>query len=82
LWFEKVFRRGCKGAAFLHRYADDFVCGFGRAEEAERFYNELEERLRKFGLELAKDKTQVIPSVVIVRERQASSFWVSSFAGV
>jgi hypothetical protein len=70
LWFEKVFRRGCKGAAFLHRYADDFVCGFGRAEEAERFYNELEERLRKFGLELAKDKTQVIPSVVIVRETE------------
>jgi len=61
LWFEKVFRRGCKGAAFLHRYADDFVCGFGRAEEAERFYHELKERLRKFGLELAQDKTRVIP---------------------
>ena len=61
LWFERVFRRGCKGAAFLHRYADDFVCGFGRAEEAQRFYHELEERLRKFGLELAPDKTRVIP---------------------
>ena len=61
LWFERVFRRGCKGGAFLHRYADDFVCGFGRAEEAQRFYDELEERLRKFGLELAKDKTRVMP---------------------
>ena len=61
LWFEKVFQRSCKGGAFLHRYADDFVCGFGRAEEAERFHNELEARLRKFGLELAKDKTRVIP---------------------
>ncbi len=61
LWFEKVFQRSCKGAAFLHRYADDFVCGFGRAEEAERFYHELKERLRKFGLELAKDKTRVMP---------------------
>ena len=61
LWFEKVFQRSCKGAAFLHRYADDFVCGFGRAEEAQRFYNELEERLRKFGLELAQDKTRVMP---------------------
>ena len=61
LWFERVFRRGCKGAAFLHRYADDFVCGFGRAEEAQRFYNELEERLRKFGLELAGAKTRVMP---------------------
>lgn len=61
LWFERIFRRGCKGGAFLHRYADDFVCGFGRAEEAQRFYNELEARLRKFGLELAKDKTRAMP---------------------
>lgn len=53
LWFERVVQRGCKGGAFLHRYADDFVCGFGRAEEVQRSYNELEERLRKFGLELA-----------------------------
>src|SRR5215213_7211470 len=61
LWFERVVQRSCKGGAFLHRYADDFVCGFVRAEAAERFYNELEERLRKFGLELAQDKTQVMP---------------------
>lgn len=61
LWFEKVFQRNCKGAAFLLRYADDFVCGFGKEEDAQRFYRELEERLRKFGLELAAAKTRVIP---------------------
>jgi RNA-directed DNA polymerase len=61
LWFERVFQRSCRGGAFLHRYADDFVCGFGREEEAQSFYVELEERLRKFGLELAADKTRVIP---------------------
>jgi RNA-directed DNA polymerase len=61
LWFERVFQRGCRGAAFLHRYADDFVCGFGREEEAQRFYHELTERLQKFGLELAAEKTRVIP---------------------
>ena len=82
LWFERVFQRSCRGGAFLHRYADDFVCGFGRAEEAERFYNELEERLRKFGLELAKDKHGSSRLVVIARERRASSFWGSSFVGV
>ena len=60
LWFEKVFQRSCKGGAFLHRYADDFVCGFGREEDAQRYYRELEERLRKFGLELAAEKTRVI----------------------
>jgi len=61
LWFEKVFQRSCKGKAFLIRYADDFVCGFGREEDAQRFYSELEERLRKFGLELAAAKTRVLP---------------------
>jgi RNA-directed DNA polymerase len=61
LWFEKVFQRSCKGEAFLIRYADDFVCGFGREEAAQRFYSELEERLRKFGLELAAAKTRVLP---------------------
>ena len=61
LWFEKVFQRSCKGGAFLIRYADDFVCGFGREEDAQRFYGELEERLRKFGLELAAAKTRVMP---------------------
>ena len=61
LWFERVFQRNCRGVAFLHRYADDFVCGFGQEEDAQRFYSELEERLRKFGLELAAEKTRVIP---------------------
>jgi RNA-directed DNA polymerase len=61
LWFEKVFQRSCKGGAFLHRYADDFVCGFVREEDGQRFYSELAERLRKFGLELAAEKTRVIP---------------------
>jgi RNA-directed DNA polymerase len=61
LWFERVFQRSCRGGAFLVRYADDFVCSFGREEEAQRFYGELEERLRKFGLKLAADKTRVIP---------------------
>jgi len=61
LWFERVFQRSCKGEAFLIRYADDFVCGLGREEDAQHFYSELEERLRKFGLELAAAKTRVIP---------------------
>src|ERR1051326_1721583 len=80
LWFERVFQRDCKGAAVLHRYADDFVCGFERAEDAQRFYNEVEERLRT-GTG-ARQNTGSCRSVVIARERRASSFWVSSFAGV
>jgi group II intron reverse transcriptase/maturase len=74
LWFERVFQRSCKGAAILIRYADDFVCGFGREEEAQRFYSELEERLRKFGLELAAEKTRVIPFSRYRREETSFDF--------
>lgn len=61
LWFAKVFQRSSRGAAFLVRYADDFVCGLETEEDARRFYKELEERLGKFGLEVAAAKTRVIP---------------------
>jgi RNA-directed DNA polymerase len=74
LWFERVFQRSCRGGAFLHRYADDFVCGFGGEEDAQRFYSELAERLRKFGLELAADKTRVIPFSRYRREETSFDF--------
>lgn len=61
LWFERVFQRHCQGSVFLHRYADDFVCGFAKEEDAQCFYSELAERLQKFGLALAADKTRIIP---------------------
>ena len=43
----------------LCRYADDFVCAFQYKAEAESFYRELPERLRKFGLAVAEDKTAI-----------------------
>ena len=61
LWFEKKVRRQCKGHAYIVRYADDFVCCFQVKREAEEFYNALKERLRKFNLEIAEDKTKIIP---------------------
>ena len=60
LWFEKVVKPRCRGEACLIRYADDWVCGFEREEEAERFYQEVGSRLGKFGLELSAAKTRVI----------------------
>ncbi len=61
LWFEKVVKTQCKGKAFLIRYADDFVCCFQYKSEAERFYRALKERTSKFDLELAEDKSKIIP---------------------
>jgi RNA-directed DNA polymerase len=61
LWFHQVVKRHCRGEACLIRYADDFVCAFQYQEDAERFYRVLGKRLGKFGLEVATDKTRIIP---------------------
>lgn len=60
LWFHKVFKKSCKGEACLIRYADDFVCAFQYQADAERFYSALKERMEKFRLELATEKTRII----------------------
>lgn len=59
LWFEKVFRKDCGGEAFLVRYADDFVAGFRLRGDAYRFMNSMKERLGKFQLTLAEEKSGV-----------------------
>ena len=44
----------------LVRYADDFVCAFRSRDDAEKFYKELPERLQKFSLDVAPEKTQMM----------------------
>jgi RNA-directed DNA polymerase len=44
----------------LFRYADDFVACFDYRHEAAEFEKALGERLKKFGLELAADKTKTL----------------------
>ena len=60
LWFEKAVRPVCHGEARLVRYADDFVVCFQYKEEAEKFYKLLKERLAKFKLEMAENKSKII----------------------
>lgn len=60
LWFEIEVKKGSRGKASMVRFADDFVCGFQYLEDAERFYTELVERLGKFGLQIAEEKTKII----------------------
>ncbi len=59
LWFEKVVKKHCKRPAYMCRYADDFVCAFESKDDALKFYATLGKRLRKFGLELAPEKSGV-----------------------
>lgn len=60
LWFERVARPRQRGQAMFMRYADDFVCAFENRDEAEAFMGMLSERLGKFGLELAGEKSGLV----------------------
>ena len=60
LWVEAWRKKQVRGEVIIVRYADDAVLGFEHREEAERFLEQLRERLRKFGLELHPEKTRLI----------------------
>jgi len=60
-WFEQVVRPLLGGRATLVRYADDFVIGFERREDAECVMALLSERMASFGLTLHPDKTRLLP---------------------
>ena len=57
VWWRK---RYAYGDMVMVRYADDFVIGFEHRKVAERFLEQLRERLREFGLELHPEKTRLI----------------------
>ena len=60
LWFERRVKPRCRGVAMIIRYADDFVCAFQYQSDAEAFYRSLGDRLGKFGLSVAEDKTRIL----------------------
>lgn len=60
LWCMRVVRPRQRGRCLLIRYADDFVVCFEYRHEAEAFEKALKERLAKFGLEVAADKTKTL----------------------
>jgi group II intron reverse transcriptase/maturase len=60
LWFERVIKPKQRGHSRLFRYADDFVVCLEYRHEAEAFAKALKERLAKFGLEVAADKTKTL----------------------
>ena len=60
LWAHAWRRKHATGEVIVIRYADDFIVGFQRKADAERFLDELRERFRKFNLELHPDKTRLM----------------------
>jgi group II intron reverse transcriptase/maturase len=60
LWVDRWRKKKATGDVIIVRYADDAVLGFQFREEAERFLEQLQERMGKFGLELHPEKTRLI----------------------
>jgi len=60
LWVRAWRRKHASGDIIVVRFADDIVLGFQYKSDAERFWKELEERFRKFRLELHPDKTRLL----------------------
>ena len=61
LWFEKAIKPKLRGEAHYVRYADDFLILFQYEQEARAVMEILRKRLSKFKLELAEDKTRILP---------------------
>jgi RNA-directed DNA polymerase len=59
-WAQQWREQQAQGDMIIVRYADDIVVGFGYQSEAEKFKEELAERLKEFNLELHSEKTRLI----------------------
>src|SRR6059036_2872271 len=60
LWVQSWRQKHAHGDVIVVRFADDIVAGFQSKSDAERFWAELIERLRKFRLELHPEKTRLL----------------------
>lgn len=61
LWFEDYVKGKLTGEAHYVRFADDFMILFESENDAKAVMEVLPRRLAMFGLELATDKTRILP---------------------
>jgi RNA-directed DNA polymerase len=59
-WFMQYVRPRLQGEAFLIRYADDFVVGVAREDDARWIMEVLPERMSKYGLTVHPEKTRLV----------------------
>ena len=59
-WFERDVKPRLRGAAYLIRFADDFIACFELESDARRYQSVLVKRLARFSLSVAEDKTKLI----------------------
>ena len=70
LWAHQWRGRRARGEVIIVRFADDYIVGFERRDDAEQFLADLRRRLAKFGLELAAEKTRLIEFGRFAAERR------------
>ena len=59
-WFVESVQPACGGRSFMVRFADDFVMGFERLEDARKVQRVLAKRCARFGLEINAEKTRLV----------------------
>src|SRR5450759_289175 len=59
-WFVEEVHPRLDGEAFLIRYADDFVIGVAREDDARRILDVLPKRMSKYGLTVHPEKTRLV----------------------
>jgi RNA-directed DNA polymerase len=59
-WFEREVKPRMKGRCFLIRFADDFVIGCEREDDARRIMTVLPKRFTRFGLTIHPQKTRLV----------------------
>ncbi len=69
LWFSKVVKKRAPGFVGMVRYADDYIICTQYLSDAKRIMADLEKRLKKFKLELSKEKSKLIRFGKFAREQ-------------
>jgi group II intron reverse transcriptase/maturase len=60
-WFVKSVQPACRGGTFMVRFADDFVIGFERLEDAQKVMRVIDKRFARCGLKINAEKTRLVP---------------------
>lgn len=80
LWFEKAVKPKLRGCSCYVRYADDFLILFENKDEAERVLEAIRVRMEKFSLELAEEKTKILPFGRLRGTRESFDFLGFTFS--
>lgn len=70
LWYKAYFEKCGAGNSFLVVYADDYLAEFEHKRIAEHYYEEMQKRLGKYGVEIEKNKSRLLDFGRYAKERR------------